>query len=263
VLLAVAMGCGQNTEPVAPTPAPPVTGAAADGSTLKATAPTPLEPVGGIRTETLAPEFVIENSSGLFTEATFEYRIELQDLDGGFPTPPARLASGPDGRTRWELPILLDTDTPYRWRARAELSGAFGPWSEFADFITIDYQGIVPRPPGGVWPSDGPAVLAYIGSVFPEYTAPVNSLSERDENTEFLRDRIIEAGICGGLDLARNLKRGVGPHSIDAFAWAVDGDVEVVDFAIAYDDYFDSMVLLWQIVEGPAGYDPLPDHPGC
>jgi hypothetical protein len=257
------MGCGQSGEPVAPTPAPAVTDAAADGSTLKTTAPVPLEPIGGIRTDTLEPEFVIGNASGLYTDATFEYRLELRDLDGAAPTPSVSLPSGANGQTRWEIPIELEADTPYRWRARAELSGAFGPWSEFADFITIDYQGIVPRPPDGVWPSDGQAVLDYIGASFPEYVLATNSLAEREENTEFLRDRIIEAGICGGLDLARNLKRGIGPHSTDAFAWAVEGDVEVVDFALAFDDFFDDMILVWQIVEGPAGYDPLPNHPGC
>ena len=115
-----------------------------------------------------------------------------------------------------------------------------------------------------VWPSNGPAVLVYIASVFPEFLAPTSSLGERISNTEFLRDRIIEAGVCGGLDLALNLKRGIGPHSHDAIAYRFpNGDVDVIDFALAFDDFGSAMALTWQTVEGPSGYDPLPNHPGC
>jgi hypothetical protein len=75
---------------------------------------------------------------------------------------------------------------------------------------------------------------------------------------EFLRDRIIEVGICGGLDLAWNLKRGVGPHSHDAVAWRVNGRVEVVDIASGYDDTSTTLRLQWIIVAGPPGYDAYP-----
>ena len=64
--------------------------------------------------------------------------------------------------------------------------------------------------------------------------------------------------------LALNLKRGIGPHSVDALAWRQpDGDIEVVDFAVASTDHTSFVALAWQIVEGPAGYDPYPNHPGC
>jgi hypothetical protein len=76
---------------------------------------------------------------------------------------------------------------------------------------------------------------------------------------EFLRDRVIETGICGGLDLGRNLKRGVGPYSIDALAWKLpSGFVEVVDIGFAYDDTSIPLRLTWGIVEGPPGYDGYP-----
>jgi hypothetical protein len=262
VLMAVAVGCGQSNEPLAPTPAPAATGAAADGSTLKATAPVLLEPVGGVRTETRRPELVFGNSSGLFTDATFEYRIELQNANGSLTTPSVRLPAGSNGQTRWMVPLPLETDTSYQWRARAELSGAFGPWSELGDFITIDYTGLVPRPPGGVWPRVGPAVVAYISASFPRFLEAVGTLQHREENLDFLRDRIIEAGICGGLDLARNRKVS-GELSHDAFAWRIDGDIEVIDFAVASTDHTSAIELSWSITEGPAGYSPLPNHPGC
>ena len=78
---------------------------------------------------------------------------------------------------------------------------------------------IVPRPTNGVWPSSGPAIVDYVGRAFPQYLVVTATDDERIANMEFLRDRIIETGVCGGLLLARNLKRGIGPHSIDALAW--------------------------------------------
>lgn len=261
--LALAVGCTQTTAPLSPTFTPPVGAAAPDGSTLKATEPGLVFPVGGERTETTEPIFVIQNSTGRFVSATFDYRIEVYDASGGFVINSPKLGAG-NGQTTWEIPIDLETDTPYQWRARAELGTEYGPWSDFGQFITIDYQGLVPRPPDGNWPGEPDAVIAYIANAFPEYLEPTGTLGERLHNMEFLRDRIIEAGVCGGLDLARNLKRGVGPHSHDAIAWRyANGDVDVVDIAAAFDDHESTMGLHWAIVEGPSGYDPLPFHPGC
>ena len=87
------------------------------------------------------------------------------------------------------------------------------------------------------------------------------SLDQRIANMEFLRDRVIEAGICGGLDLAWNKKRGSGPHSIDALAWRHGVD-DVVDIGSAYDDTSRPLSLQWGIVAGPPGYDPYP-RPTC
>jgi hypothetical protein len=160
------------------------------------------------------------------------------------------------------VPLLLDQ--PYRWRARVEINGRFGPWSEFANFLSLDYRGLVPRPANGAWPNNGPAVVQYIMDMFPDYLHPTALTAQRIEHMEFLRDRIVEAGVCGGLDVARNLKRGIGPHSHDAIAWRKpNGFVEVVDIASAFDDKTIPLVLHWQIVSGPPGYDPLPNHPGC
>lgn len=111
--------------------------------------------------------------------------------------------------------------------------------------------------------NNGAAIVSCIERQFPERLAAGVSHSQRVANMAFLRDRIIEAGICGGLDLAWNLKRGVGPHSIDAIAWRhPNGHVDVVDIGAAYDDTSIPLRLSWQIVAGPPGYDPYP-HPGC
>jgi hypothetical protein len=259
------MGCSQSGSPVSPTVSPAGAGAAADGSTLKASAPDPVSPKGGVRTDTLEPEFVLGKSEALYTTATFTYRIQVQRADGQTVAEASNLTPGGDGRSRWQIGTALDLDTAYRWRGRAEVGDAFGPWSPYADFLSLDYRGLVPRPlTKEGWPSTGPGVVDYIASVFPEYLVPTARTAERIENMEFLRDRIIEAGVCGGLDVARNLKRGIGPHSTDAIAWRKpNGFVEVVDIASAFDDKTIPLILHWSIVEGPPGYDPLPNHPGC
>lgn len=111
---------------------------------------------------------------------------------------------------------------------------------------------------------NGDVLVACIADRYPEYTVGGVSGHQREEHMAFLRDRIIEAGICGGLDLARNLKRGVGPHSIDALAWRTpSGHVEVVDIGVGYDDASRPLVLQWSIVSGPPGYDHYEPRPDC
>jgi hypothetical protein len=86
---------------------------------------------------------------------------------------------------------------------------------------------------------------------------------------KYLRDRIVEAGICGGLNVAHNKKRGFQEHSIDAIAWRrSSGNYEVIDLARAYDDPTQPLRLHWSISTGQHGHDPYPNesqdsHPGC
>jgi hypothetical protein len=166
--------------------------------------------------------------------------------------------------TTWEFPTDLTLDTRYRWRARAEMGAHVGPWSGYSEFLTIDYRGLNPRPSDGRWPSTGDEVAAYISRSWPQYLEEESTLAQRIEYMEFIRDRFIEAGICGGLDFAWNLKRGVGSRSHDAIAWRKpNGFVEVADIASAFDDNTIPMTLHFAIVAGPSGYDRYTDHPGC
>jgi hypothetical protein len=264
ILGVLVAACSQPGSPVSPNAAVAGLGAAADGSTLKVTPPDPVFPAGGVQLDTLEPVLTVSNATALYTDTpSLEYQFEIQTL-GGQVVISKKLAAGGNGQTAWEIPILLELDTQYRWRARAEVGSNFGPWSSFAEFRSLDYRGLVPRPPNGAWPSTGPAVAEYLMEVFPEYLVTTARTAERIENMEFLRDRFIEAGICGGLDPAWNNKRGIGPHSTDAIAWRKpNGFVEVVDIASAFDDKNIPLVLHWSFVEGPSGYDPYTNHPGC
>lgn len=114
------------------------------------------------------------------------------------------------------------------------------------------------------YPSDGPAVVTYVIAKYPEYLRAGVSREERQRNMEFLRDRIIETGICGGMNLAWNLKRGVGPRSIDAIDWRHgQADInDVVDIARDWDNTSAPIALHWHVTAGPAGWDPFP-APRC
>jgi hypothetical protein len=260
LMLTTALGCSEIT-PAAPTPSP-VSDSSSDGSTLKATAPRLVSPVNDLRLDSLQATLTIANAAGKYSNADFEYRFELYQ-DDTFVANSCRVPAGAGGGTSWRVPFDLELDRRYKWRARAEMGPHNGPWSDFQLFRSLDYRGIVPRPTGGAWPTSGPAIVDYVARAFPQYLVATPTDDERIANMEFLRDRIIETGVCGGLLLARNLKRGVGPHSIDALAWRDGGaEDEVVDLASAYDDHDVPLRLHWQIVLGPPGYDPYP-HPGC
>lgn len=103
--------------------------------------------------------------------------------------------------------------------------------------------------------NDGDSIVECVASRYPSRLAAGVSHDTRVANMVFLRDRIIERARCKGLDAAWNLKRGVGPHSIDALAWRVNGRDEVVDIGVDYDNTAGPLLLQWIVVSGPPGYD--------
>jgi hypothetical protein len=127
-------------------------------------------------------------------------------------------------------------------------------------------------PPAAATPTAGPStpprltpdeVVALVAARYPDRLAGDVTLDERRANMEFLRDRIIETGICGGLNLAWNRKAN-GLRSIDAINWR-HGDEDrndVVDLAHDYDSPDRALALHWHVTEGPAGWDPYP-QPAC
>jgi hypothetical protein len=145
---AAALACGD--EPA--TPASPdqvssvTTAAAADGSTLKATAPAPYSPLNDVVVSSLTPNLVVANSTLKFLgdvplTGTLSYRFIVETTAGAavvnMTAPTTGGSYGALGITGSRVPEkLLAPDTTYRWRARAELGAAFGPWSAYWRFKT-------------------------------------------------------------------------------------------------------------------------------
>jgi hypothetical protein len=146
---ASAIACGeQAATPAAPSPAASsgTAAAAADGSTLKASAPAPYSPANGSIQSTLTPNLVVANSTlthlgDVPLASKLFYRFVVETTSGAVvvnmlaPTTEGGYAQL--GITGSRVPEnLLQSDTAYRWRARAEMDGAFGPWSGYWTFTT-------------------------------------------------------------------------------------------------------------------------------
>ena len=106
-----------------------------NGETLKVQAPAPVAPVNDLRLDSRRPTMTVNNVSGKFAGSSFSYEFELL-TDGNAAIDRATIASG-SGTTSWAYPTDLERDTPYRWRARARLGSALGPWSTTSRFITL------------------------------------------------------------------------------------------------------------------------------
>ena len=102
-------------------------------------------------------------------------------------------------------------------------------------------------PTGGVagYPTNGPDVIAYVAAKYPERLVGGISRDERIQNMMFLRDRVIEAGKCGGMDLGWNLKRGGPDVSVDFITERRDGVVYGHDIAFDYDNPDHPLQLYW------------------
>ena len=104
----------------------------------------------------------------------------------------------------------------------------------------------VAEQPKTEYPTSGPAVIAYVASKYPEKLAGGVSREERVRNMEFIRDRVIEIGKCGGLGLGWNLKRGGPEVSVDFITERLaDGSVIGHDIAFDYDNASTSLRLYW------------------
>lgn len=112
------------------------------------------------------------------------------------------------------------------------------------------------------FPSTGPDLVAFVAQQYPEKLAAGVSREERIANMEFLRDRIIEIGICGGMDIGWNMKRGGPEKSRDFVAWH-DGRRRMgVDIAAKFDATHRHLQLMWDVY-GPTphyrAYEPRPE----
>ena len=115
--------------------------------------------------------------------------------------------------------------------------------------------------PTRVFPSTGPDIVADVAARYPERLAAGVSSDERIENMKFLRDRIIETGLCGGMQLGQNLKRGGPEISNDFLAWRRDEGDMGVDIGFSYDDTSQPLRLQWLEAGLGATYQEYPARP--
>jgi hypothetical protein len=259
--LLFAVGCSSNnTTPVSPTTtATSNSDAAADGSTLKVTAPGAVSPANGEESRNSKPVFTVNNSQAKFNvPASLEYRFEVYTEAGQLVTNSVKVAAG-EGATSWQIPENL-TQGNYKWHARAEQANKFGPWSEFVAFKITRPPTLLPD---GPYPTNPEAIVAFVAASYPDKLRARVSLDTRKANMAFLRDRIIEVGLCVGLNMGRNLKRGGPEFSFDFLAYRTGGTTWGVDLASGYDATDKPLRLHWSVHAPRAFYSALPDPQPC
>ena len=230
--------------------------------------PPQLSPINGATTANRRPELIVGPSerNSAIGALTYGFQISTNAAFTAIVSAGASNESG--GNTGFTPAADLAAGTAHYWRVSAsdgETTAAFSGVQTFktpAAAVPPPAPGPGPGNPGSCASNNGDFIVKCVMAKYPGYLAAGVSLDQRVANMEFLRNRVIESGICGGLDLAWNLKRGVGPHSIDALAWRHDGIVDVVDIGVAYDDTSRPITLWWGIVAGPPGYDSYP-RPSC
>jgi hypothetical protein len=237
--------------------------------------PVPLEPINDARTANRRPNLSIKNGGHAGAVGSVTYSFEVA-LDQAFTNVVYRVNAG-EGNGGTTAPVVIDLkeQTRYFWRARGGDGTATSPWSATASFQT-PAGGSAPEPPtppapgpggGGnancapPYPNNGKAVIDCVERKYPQYLVPHVTVAQRKANMAFLRDRVIEIGICGGMNLAWNMKRGGPEKSIDFIAWHDGRQWIGVDIGRAYDDVSKTLDLVWGI-HGPTPdsrtYEPRP-----
>lgn len=213
-------------------------------------APVPVTPVGGGTTSSSSPQFLVQNAARTGPTGVMNYVFEISENESF--TAMVAVVTVPEqaGQTGFTIAQQLKASTRHYWRAKAYDPNASSSWSQTQTFVTPAAVVTPPTtppttPPSGGWPRNGEEVVAYVAKRYPERLVAGVSLSTRQANMEFLRDRMIEAGICGGMDLGWNLKRGGPELSIDFLVHRTSGGDTGVDIGMAYDDTSIPLRLYW------------------
>lgn len=145
VVAVLASACTKGSQaPASPTTSAATdVSAAADGSTLKVTAPTLQSPINNQQPSTLDVVLTLGNASGKYGSVTPTYRFQVFNAAGNLAYEVANVAAGGSGVTAHTITAALDGDQSYSWQARAEASGAVGPWSSRATFVAPASTGYI------------------------------------------------------------------------------------------------------------------------
>jgi hypothetical protein len=227
--------------------------------------PGPVSPVNNDRAASRRPALTVNNSDRNAAIGNVSYEFQVA-TDQAFTKIVASGVSGETpGQTSFTPNADLAVDLQHFWRARAGDGDTTSAWAATQTFRTPNAPSPGPGPspnpgprPGTCASNNGPAIASCIAAKYPEYLAAGISLGQRQANMSFLRDRIIEAGKCGGLDLGQNLKRGGPDLSIDFLAWRQGGGDMGIDLAVDYDNTSEPLRLGWSEAGFGATYKPFP-----
>ncbi len=234
--------------------------------------PVPLAPVRRDVITGTRPTLVAQNTAVTGT-SNVVYRFEVA-ADQAFSRMIAVWSAPRSGGDRTEVTGSdLAPGTEYYWRVNASDGGYTAPYSIVQAFRTEAPPAPEPTPEpgpqpvpspgggGGPWPRNGAEVIAWTERNYPGQLAAGVSGEQRRHNMEFLRDRMIEAGICGGMQLGWNMKRGGPEVSVDFLTEFVNGRWHGIDIATDYDNTGQRLRLSWHDT-GPDNFIFYRQYPG-
>jgi hypothetical protein len=218
---------------------------------------------------------VVRNTAVIGTSNPVSYRFEVAS-DGNFANLVAIWTAPRSGGDSTSTSGPLAAGGTWYWRVSASDGAYTSPYSDTQKFTTKSNAAPAPPPtggggggggggtptPSGAWPSTGDQVVAWTQAHYPDYLKPS---SNRVANMQFIRDRMIEAGLCGGMKLGYNLKRGGPDISVDYITENVGGRWVGVDIAHDYDNQSITLQLTWadQPDDPYATYTPYPGKLPC
>jgi hypothetical protein len=238
--------------------------------------PVPSSPSSGSSLSDLTPTFKVKAGNRSGVTGDIEYTLQVAN-NSTFTSIAATFVQGESWpETTFDRNYTFLHGRTYYWRVRARhtTDSELSNWSTGVTFKTPAAPAAPPPPPvgsggggGGSAPdpdpspgnssscnsSQGSDIVDCIESRYPQYLVANVSLSRREENTKFLRNKIIEHAKCKGLDVGLNLKRGGPSISVDFIAWRRSGRTEGVDVVSGWDDTKRRLSLSWHTY-GPPNY---------
>jgi hypothetical protein len=235
-------------------------------------APAPVSPVNNEVVASATPTLRARNATWTGPVGALAYEFQVATDQSFSRLVAAGIVNEGAGETNFNSSALTGS-TAHFWRVRASDGESSSTWSATQGFRTPAPPAPPAPGPGPTTPPDGgggscalptgPQIIACISTKYASKRAPVGSLSQRQANMMFLRDRVIEAGRCAGRDYSWNLKRGGPELSIDVIAWKrPDGNMGV-DIGFDYDNIGSELKLVWSEVDLFASWTPYTNSFSC
>ena len=262
--LAVSASCSQTPQaPTAPSATAESVSAATgvDGSTLKVNAPALVSPIEGERVNDRRPTLVWANSIRRYGATGVAYDIQVSLANAVVYE--VVVGETPDFGQHL-MPFDLEYDKAYSWRVRAREGGEFGPWSNWAEFVSPRPVSIVPSIPGAIatcvadQSPMGPGetrrprpnhsnIVRGVANAFPGLL--INSCQEHGGTWEFM-DRTIDALRAFDGRWGYNAKRGnMNDPSVDVASYYYRADPNAFQGSDA--------VYIFDMIGGHCGPNPV------
>jgi hypothetical protein len=154
-------------------------------------APVPLSPIGGVTAGSTSPELIVANAarSGPIGAVTYTFEVSTNETFSAIVA--SGTASEQAAQTRFQVPVALNPDVRYYWRARASDSTTTGAWCAGQSFRTPVKSTPVPPTPGPRGPVGAQRTIdiseaaSIVRTIYTELNYNIGSSSSREERNVY------------------------------------------------------------------------------